>query len=158
MYASPMFVSMTDQALADIWRAAPFYLHQHMAEAEYAVKDQPEARDLNATASGPNDILLGMYEPYFSPPKITLFESSIIRAQHKFGDIYSGIRSVLMHEIYEHHFGMDHTKETLDAGMAPAYMVKEDGSDINQWELKPSVPPCLPCQQAKVKPPTQGLR
>lgn len=148
MTASANFTALTNQALEEIWQSVPFTWQEHLSNAIYEAVDRPSSYALLATGTPSDSILLGMYEPYLTPAKITIYEDSITRAMRKFGGLYAGVKSVLAHEIFEHHFGMDHTKETMDAGMAPAFMVTSDGEDIKQWELRPPASPaCIPCGQ-----------
>lgn len=110
---------MADQALSEIW--------SEMTPAEYAVtsnikfdvQDTPAAWQYQATGTTPDQILLGLYIPD-DQPRITIFEQSINRAKVWMGDLYNSIKAVLAHEIWQHGLGLDHTKETIAAGMIPA--------------------------------------
>lgn len=104
------------------------------SQAEYLTKTAAEATDMNATGTPKGYVLLGMYQ-YEPHPRVTIFENSLKQKLDKFGTVDNAIYEALKHEIYQHHFGEDHTKEEAAHGHAPAYMLpfNTEEDEVPQW-------------------------
>lgn len=130
MSASGEFIDLANQALGEIFDSLPFYEQDLMMQPTYHAQESPTSYDLKATATPDGHLLLGEY--FWQPePKVIIFEDSIRKGMAKFGSLYSAIREVLRHEIMEHHFGYDHTRESIEAGLVPAYMIDAHGMEYN---------------------------
>lgn len=88
----------------------------------YVVRDNPESWDYTNTGADPDSVLMAMYEP-LPAPKVTLFADSLLKLGHRMGSIPSAIKTALWHELWQHHLGYDHTKETYEAGLAPGMIM-----------------------------------
>ena len=127
------FIEQADYILGEIKAYLPENYRNDADYTRYEILDTAEPVHKMMTGTPLDWNLLGMYEE--SPtPKITLFEQSVRSAAGMFGNVVNSIRSVLEHELWQHRFGFDHTKETYDLGLIPAYAVSPHGVKHEPWK------------------------
>lgn len=120
--ASPEFVDIVDKVLGEIKTDLDPHRRELADETEFLVWPEAPSYYLEATGTGPGYILLGAYEDY-PQKRISIFESSIKNYMTKDGDEITTVRQTLLHELFQHLYGMNHTRETLSMGMVPGYIV-----------------------------------
>jgi hypothetical protein len=130
------FLELTSVVLDDVLNAMSPEQAAIASQAEYEADFMPMPWHMAATGTPGDHNLLGMYmwEP---SPKVIIFEESLKKMSASFGGLYNAVKEALVHEIYQHHFGLDHTKETVDLGYVPAFAVDNRGRHLHQWELTP---------------------
>lgn len=126
------FIALADWTLGEIKASLPDYDRAIADAISYDVLYEAETGHKDATGTPHDWLLLGMYVPE-PTPHITIFEQPIRKVAHKYTDLHAAIYDVLGHEIYQHGFGLDHTKETMQQGLIPAYAVDGEGNEHNQW-------------------------
>lgn len=118
------FVSATAWVLNDIKANLDPVRRSLLDRVGIWVHRQPTPYHIRATGTPDGHILLGAYDPEPSP-NINIFQTSIEKIAQRSGDILTSIREVLNHEIWQHAFGTDHTRETLAHGLLPALIIPE---------------------------------
>ena len=140
------FLAVADYALGEVLASLPPIDRAVAMDTDYDVLYRAEPGHKAATGTPQNYILLGMYQPE-PRPHITIFEESIKTLAHTFGNIHDAIKEVLQHEIFQHRFGLDHTKETLQLGLMPAAMV-HGCSCSNDFVIPYMLPNTCKCGQS----------
>ena len=120
--ASPGFIEEVNTVLGQVKLELDPHRRQIVDETVFWVWPIASGYYLDATGTNPGEILLGAYEDY-PFPRISLFEDSIVKFAANNEPIDGLIKSTLLHEIFQHLLGMNHTRETLAAGMLPGYRV-----------------------------------
>lgn len=131
--ATTEYIKLADYILGELISHMPVIDQAIAKNVSYQVEYRAEPWHKLATGTPQDYTLLGMYEDG-PQPKITIFEESIKHLQHMFGGLYAATKEALTHEIYQHAFGLDHTRETEAHGLIPAFAVKTDtGKELQQW-------------------------
>lgn len=117
--ASDEFVDIAKYTLDFIKSRLPDWEREVADSIVYDAEYRPNGWQYAATGTPPNYKLLGMYiqDPL---PHIYLFEEPIVEMADTFGSIYDAVQATLVHELFQHGFGLDHTRETIEAGLTPA--------------------------------------
>lgn len=129
------FINAAAQALDQVKSGATDLDRAYMDQIHFQVSDSPTNADYQSTGAAQDTLLLAKYtwEPI---PQITIYETSVETMAPGMGGLNQALKDVIWHEVYQHHFGMDHTKETIAAGMTPALWMSPYTSD----------PQCVSCQ------------
>ena len=131
---SPEFIDLVDYTLGEILSSMRPEDREFAQSAEYLVDYRAMPHHKSMTGTPQDYQLLGMYE-WEPKPKITVFEESLTHMSYMFGGIYNAVKEALNHEIWQHLFDLDHTKETEELGYIPAFAVDESGLELHQWLL-----------------------
>ena len=101
-------------------------------EVEYLA--QPYHKAATGTPDGYTLLAMYMWQPH---PKVILFEESLRKKAAYFGSVAKAVYEAIKHEVEQHHFGRDHTKEEIEHGHAPAFMLpnNEEEEELPQWQI-----------------------
>lgn len=130
---TPDYVQLADSILGEIKSNMPPIDRIIADNIQYEVEGDASDAAKDATGTPHDYTLLGMYQDE-PTPKITIYESSIKSLAHLFGGVAAATKEALVHEIFQHGFGLDHTRETQARGVIPAFAVKTStGKELEQW-------------------------
>ena len=118
MRASTEFVRTATAALGEINSALDPIRQGDLTKVKFYAQYEPTQGQLDATQTGPDKILLGIYNTQ-PRPTIVVFESSLRQVPT---DLSIITKDVLDHEINQHYFGLNHTvrEPTKQSGCSAA--------------------------------------
>lgn len=129
------FQDAVAQAIAEVRQGQTELDRAYTDQISFYTADAPGDVDYQTTGADHDSVLLAKYE-WQPVPSITMYESSLSQMAPHMGGMHAALKDTLWHEIYQHHFGMDHTKETIEAGYTPALWLHPT----------PSGAACVSCQ------------
>src|SRR3990172_5857751 len=113
MQLDPEFVRIADIILTDIRLSLDPHRRQLLEPVEFLIWAEPSEYYLKSTGTGSGQLLLGAYEEDdSSPPRVSIFQSSLVKIGNLIGDVSRAIRETLLHEVWQHALGTDHPRET----------------------------------------------